>query len=338
MRIYFFLMVFTTASCFHFTVRKWGIGDSRENIDHLTTDNGNIFLSRNKEMQWFRPLSNDRPIVHLSRDFPRTINRLSVSKKALLVNMLPNSHDYVSETMVFAKDKSYSVLWRDTTMYETVIEKNGYVLRSNYFGNITYGDYKNIFTYNTKKYINSTYTAMFVHDKYLWCATQCSKNYTKIDVFNLYVEKDGNDYISTIPDMSFLIENKGCSHPFKMWVSIENDHPKQIVYIVLGYMTGGVNVAQCYYPPEKNYTRMLCSHLPNQHPIRSISLDFPYLFFLDEEGISAYRLFARVDVQQYRGKHKIFKDYYQEVSHIVSIKKKVFWNGGQTLYSAEMVD
>lgn len=339
MRICFLTMLAViTCHSFPFTIKKWEFGDNRGNIDQLTTDNGNVFLSRNKEMQWFRPLSHDKPIVYLSRYLPRTINRLSVRKKALLVNMPPSSHEYASETMVFANNMHYSVLWRDTTMYETVIEKNGYVLRSNYFGNITYGDYKNMFTYNTKKYINTTYSAMFVHDKYLWCAMQCNKNYTKVDAFHLYMERNGDDYISTIPDMSFLIENKGCSYPSKMWVSVENDHPQKIIYIVLGYMTGGVNVAQCYYPTEKKPTRMLCSHLPNPYPVRSLSLDFPHLFFLDEEGISAYRLFARVDIQQYIGKHKIFKDYYQEITQIVSIKNKVFWNGGQTLYSAEVAD
>lgn len=336
------IMMFLAMTChaFHFATRRWDFGRDRENIDWMTTDNGNVFITRNKKMQWFRPII-DKPIVHLDRDFPKTINRVSVRKKALLVSMSPDNSHYVSETMVFVNGGFYSVRWRDNTLYETVIEKNGYVLRSNYFGNITYGDNEHMFTYNTRKYINCTYSAMIVHDKYLWCAMEYVRNQTRVtrvDAFDLFVKRDGVDYIASIPDMSFMIENKGCSQPFQLRVSIEEDHPQKIIYLAIGYMQGGVNVAQCYYPPEKKHTRMMCAHLPNEHLVRSISLDFPYLFFLDEEGISAYRLFARVDVHQYIGKHRIVRDHYHQPTQIVSINKRVFWNGGQKLYSAEIID
>lgn len=337
----FFSSVIIYGNPFPFITRRWDFGDCRDNIDTLTTDNGNLFLARNNKMQWLRPLT-DKPIVHLSRDFPRSINRLSINKKALLANLSPEDHSSVSETIVFFEGKCFRSCWKDNTMYETIIGQNGYLLRSNYFGNITYGNHNGLYIYNTRTLTNFTYTAMVVHDKYLWCAVEYkNKNgtrVTRIDAFDLHVPINGVDHLASVPDMSFLVENKGCAYPCQLWVSIENFSPKKLVYIIIGYMMGGVNVAQSYYPTEKQYTQTMCSNLPNEHAIQSISFDRPYLFFLDEEGISSYKLFPRMDLHQYFGKYKLPKNYYSRATQIVSLKRQVFWNGGQNLYSVEVVE
>lgn len=274
---FFFLMgVVLLSPCggFHFITRKWRFDGSRENIDALAVDNGNIFLSRNNKMLWFRP-EVDKPIYHLSRDLPRTINNLSVKKKALLVNMVPEDIGSVSETLVFANNKCGSTLWKDNTMYETVIEENGYLLRGNFFGNITYGNHENMFAYNTRTLTNFTYSTMFVYGKHLWCATEYKSENgdltTRVDAFDLFVKRDGIDYISSVPDMTFLVDNKGCMGPCKLCVSIEKSAPKNIVYIIIGYMMGGVNVAQGFIPTEKACTHAMCSNLPNEYTVRSIS-------------------------------------------------------------------
>lgn len=340
MKTFGIIMLAMTCHAFPFITRKWVVGDNRDDtVDRMTVDNGNIFLARNRQMQWFRPQL-DHPIEHLSRDFPRTIYNLSVKKKALLVSMSPSTPQHVSESMVFVRGKCYKILWGDNTMYETVMEENGYVLRANYFGNITYGNYKTgLNTYNTRTYTNCTYSTMFVYDNYLWCATECEINNTrttKIDVFDLFVKRGGVDYMAAVPDMSFLIENNMCFHPCQLWVSIDPIY--KLVYIIVGYMKGGVRVAQSSYPPEKKPIWVKSSHLPNEHIIRSMSFDKSYLFFLDEEGISAYRLFPRVDIHSYLGKYTFVEKYYQGITQIVSIQKRVFWNGESSVYSAEVVD
>lgn len=338
MRIFLYLQLMATSYAFSFLTRRWDYDPQRDMIDTLTTDSGNLFVTRNNKMQWFRPLT-DKPMVHLNREFARTIYRLSVKKKALLVNMSPENHQHMSETMVFAKQKFYSVLWKDNTLYETVIEKNGYLLRSNYFGDITYGNYKNLFTYNTRKYTNTTYSAMVVYDKYLWCAVEYWKNntrMTRVDAFDLFVSINNTDYISSVPEMSFHIESKGCIQPCQLIVLVEKSFPIKTVYLVIGYMRGGVNVAQTNYPPEKQNIQMMCCNLPSEKVIRSISLDMPYLFFLEEDGISSYKIFPKVDIHQYLGFYKLPTKYYSEINQIVSIKKQVFWNGEQILHSAEI--
>lgn len=329
-------------SAFQFIVRKWDFEQSRDTIDTLTTDNGNLFLTRHNKMQWLRPLT-DRPIVHLEREFPRTIQRLSVKKNALLVNMSPDDRHHVSETMVFAKNKCFRSKWKDNTMFEAVVEENGYLLRSNYFGDITYGNHECLYTYNTRTYTNITYSAMFLHDNHLWCATEFrNKNntlMTRVDAFDLFVKlSDDRDHIASVPDMTFLMENKGCVHPSRLWVTVENYLPKQMVYLVVGYMMGGLNVAQAYYPPEKQPIETMTSHIPNEKTILSIALDMPFLFFLDEDGISSYRIHPRADVHRYIGKYNPQKKYYSGVTQIVSIKKQVFWNGESILHSAEIVE
>lgn len=340
MKFYFFIFL-TNVNAFNFITRRWEFGNYRDNIDTLTTDNGNLFLTRNNKMQWLRPLI-DKPINYMSRDFSRTINRLSVKKKALLVNLSPETHDSVSETMVFFNGKCFRSCWQDNTMYETVIEENGFVLRSNYFGNITYGNHEALFTYNTRTYTNITYTAMVVHDKYLWCAaeykTKNNTRMTRVDAFYLHTQLDGRDHIASVPDMTFLLENKGCTYPCQLCVSIENFSPKKLVYLIVGYMIGGVNVAQSYYPTEKRFTQTMCSNLPNEHVVKSISFDAPYLFFLDENGISSYKLYPRMDIHQYNGRYPLGKKYYSDTTQIASIKRQVFWNGDQHLYSAEVVE
>jgi hypothetical protein len=337
--IFFFFSV--AGHAFHFATRKWDFGDCRDNIDTLAVDNGNLFLSRNNKMQWLRPMI-DKPIVHQTRDFPRIINRLSVKKKAILVNLVPDNAHSVSETLVFSNGQCCRVLWRDNTLYETVVEENGYVLRSNFFGNITYGNHDKLFTYNTRVYTNITYSAMTVYGNHLWCATdfktQNNTRMTRIDAFDLFVKLNGTDHISSVPDMSFLVENKGCIQPSQLCVSVEKHHPKNIVYLIVGYMFGGVNVAQAFLPTEKKFTHTMCSNLPNERHVRSLSWDKPFLFFLDEQGISCYKIFPRMDIHQYMGTYKLPKKYFSEVTQIISIKKQVFWNGEQSLYSAEVVE
>jgi hypothetical protein len=287
-------------------------------------------------MQWLRPLI-DKPMNHLSRNFPRIINRLSVKQRGLLVNMVPTDGKSVSETYLFANGKSCRMLWEDNTLYESVVDQNGYLLRSNYFGNVTYGNHENMFTYNSRVYTNLTYSAMAVYDKHLWCATEYTMNdtvVTRVDAFDLFVKLNDTDYISSVPDMTFLIENKGCVGPHLLSVSIDREN----IYIIIGYMMGGVNVAQAVYPVEKKPTRMMCSNLPNEHIVRSISWDKPFLFFLDEHGISSYKIFPRADIHQYMGKYDLRKKYFSETTQIASIKKQVFWNGENILYSVEIVE
>jgi hypothetical protein len=332
--------LFSTVNTFSFLTRRWDFDAPRDMIDSLATDHGNLFLVRNNKMQWFRPLT-DKPTRHLEREFPRIIHHLSVKKKSLLVNMSPETPHHMSETMVFVKDKCYRVLWKDNTLFETVIEKNGYLLRSNYHGDITYGDERKLFTYNTRTYTNTTYSTMCVHNKYLWCAMEYEKNntrMTRIDAFDLHVCLNDTDYIASVPEMSFHLENKGCVQPCQLVVSIKHEFPVKIVYLVVGYMRGGVNVAQTHYPPEKQQTHIISSLLPCEKMVRSVSLDMPYLFFLDEEGISSYKIFPRVDVHQYMGFYKLPPRYYSECNQIVSIKKQVFWNGEQVLHSAEIIE
>ena len=334
--------IFFLLNAVHFLVRKWDFEKSRDMIDTLATDNGNLFLTRHNKMQWLRPLT-DRPILHLEREFPRTIQRLSVKKNALLVNMVPDDRHHVSETMVFAKNKCFRSKWKDNTMFEAVVQDNGYLLRSNYFGNITYGNHESLFTYNTRTYTNITYSAMFLYDKYLWCATEYRNKdnvlMTRVDAFDLFVRlSDDRDHIASVPDMTFLLENKGCVHPCQLWVSVENYFPKQMVYLVVGYMVGGVNVAQAYYPPEKKPIETMTSHIPNEKTILSLAFDMPYLFFLDEDGISSYRIHPRADIHRYIGQYRPGKKYFSGITQIVSIKKQVFWNGEQILHSAEIVE
>jgi hypothetical protein len=336
-RIYGVWLAVVVVAChaFPFSIRRWDLG-TREVVDAMAVDHGNLFLSRNRQMQWFRPQT-DQPIRHLQRDFPRAIQRLAVRKKALLVNLSPPTHLHVSETMVFAHEKCYHVLWGDNTLYETVLEENGYVLRSNHFGNITYGDHQGLRTYNTRTYTNRTYSAMVAYEKHLWCATECQRNNTRItqvDAFDMFVRRGGVDYIASVPDWSFQVESKECHHPSHLCVWV--DPLLKNVFLVVGYRVGGVRVAQCTYPPEKKVLWARSSHLPHERVIRSMSLDMPYLFFLDEEGISAYRLFPRVDVHPFLGTHRFSNRHYQEATQIVSIKNQVFWNGGPHLYSAEV--
>lgn len=338
---YMGVVVIGVVSPFHFITRKWDFGDSRDTIDTLTTDNGNLFLTRNNKMQWLRPLL-DKPIIHLSRDFPRTIHGMSVHKKSILVNMSPEKEGAVSETLVFANDKCFRMSWNDNTMYETLVVQNGYLLRSNYYGNITYGNHENVFTYNTKILTNMTYSAMTVYGKYLWCATEYTTpnntRITRIDAFDLFVNVNGVNYISGVPEMTFLFDNKGCASPCQLCVSIEKFSPTDIVYIIVGYMKGGVNVAQAFYPTEKKMTSVMCSNLPNENPIRSLSWDRPYLFFLDGKTISSYNIYPRMDIHRYLGKYTLPLKFFSETTQIVSLKKQVFWNGENTLYSAEVVE
>lgn len=233
-------------------------------------------------------------------------------------------------------------MWKDNTMYETIVEENGYILRSNFFGNITYGNHQNIYTYNTRTYTNLTYTAMVVYDRYLWCATECrnknDKRLTRIDAFDLFVKLNGTDHISSVPEMSFLVDNKDCRHPCRLCVSIEKSAPQNIVYLIIGYMIGGVNVAQGAHPTEKKSTYTMCSNLFNEFAIRSVSWDCPYLFFLDEKSIQSYKIFPRMDIHMFLGKYTLPKKYFSETTQIVSIKKQVFWNGEEILRSAEVVE
>lgn len=331
-------VVLKECATYHFEVRKWKVDGCKENIHALSVDNGNIFFSRNEKMVWFRPAL-EGSIEYLSRTFPKTIQQLSVKKKALSVNMRPDSMDTVSETFVFANEKCNRLVWKDTTMFETVIDKNGYLLRSNFFGNITYGNHEKMFTYNTRKLTNCTYTSMCVYDRYLWCATEYKtsqdKFVTRVDAFDLFVNLDGQDQISSVPDMTFLVDNKGCVGPLKLCVSIEKDAPKDIVYIIIGYMIGGVNVAQVSLTNEKTYNETRCGHLPNEYTIRSMSFDRPFLFFLDEKCIHSYKIFPRTEIHQYIGKYKL--RYGSETTQIISMKKQVFWNGEEELYSAEII-
>ena len=336
-----FMSVVGVVNPFHFVTRKWDFGDCRDTIDTLATNNGNLFITRNNKMQWLRPLI-DKPIVHLSRDFPRTILGITVHRKSMLVNMSPDKEGVVSETLVFANNKCFRMSWKDNTMYETLVVQNGYLLRSNYFGNITYGNHENLFTYNTNLFTNMTYSAMIVSGKYLWCAaeykTTNDTRITRIDAFDLFVNVSGTDYISSVPEMTFLLDNKGCVSPCRLSVSIEKFSPKDIVYIIVGYMNGGVNVAQAFHPTEKKITSVMCSNLPNERPIRSLSWDRPYLFFLDGKTISSYRIYPRMDIHQYMGTYKLPLKFFSETTQIVSLKKQVFWNGENILYSAEVVE
>ena len=335
---YWLVMVLSVAQAFHFATKKWVFGKGENVVETLAVDNGNIFLSRGNKLQWFRPTHDDEPFLHMTREFKRPINHVAVGSKTLLINMTPTKHEHVSESIVFAKDNYYNLLWCDNTMFETVIEKNGYIMRANYFGNITYGDDKQLHTYKT----NTTYSAMCVHDKYLWCATDFktvqNTRMTKIDAFDMHVGRDGIDYLANSPEMTFIVENKGCAHPCRLSISIENDFPKKIVYIMVGYMMGGVNVAQTYYPPEKPITQTMCANLRSKHVIRSIAFDMPYLFFLDEDGISAYRVFPRMETHMYMGQYRVAKKYYSETNQIISVKNQVFWNGDNELYSARVME
>jgi hypothetical protein len=327
----------------HFLVRKWDFDRQRDMIDTVTTDNGNVFVTRHNKLQWFRP-SLDRPLAPIERDFPRTIQRLSVKKTALLVGMSPETPTHHSETFVFAKNKCFRSRWKDNTMLETVVEENGYLLRSNYFGDISYGNHDSILTYNTKTFSNLTYSAMTVHDKYLWCATQYQINntwVTRVDAFHLFVRLNDMDHIGSVPEMSFFIQDKGdalCRQPLHLSVCIKNHFPQSIAYIVIGYMIGGLHVAQADFPLEKDSKETMTSYIPNEKSVLSVAFDMPYLFFLDEEGISTYRIYPRADVHRFLGKYHLGQQFFNRVTQIVAIQKQVFWNGEPVLRSAEICE
>lgn len=329
-------------SPFQFITRRWNFGDTQDPIHSLSVDNGNLFLSRHCQLQWLRPTPN-KPIIHTNRYLPRSINHVVVQKKAFLANMIPEDSRCVSESMVIHNDKCYNVRWHDTTMFETVIEKNGYILRSNYFGNITYGNYENLFTYNTRVYTNTTYSAMCVEHGFLWCATEYwTKNQTRatrIDAFDLHVKGvDGFEYLASMPEMSFVVDTRDAFQPHQLRVCIQNYAPKKIIVLVLGFMMGGVVVAQSFYPTEKKKTQTMCRRLETQGVVRSLSLDMPYLFILDDNNIYSYKIYPRIDLPMFLGKYCLPINYYQETTQIVSFKNHVFWNGQDILHSAEIVE
>lgn len=337
------------ASGFPFVVRRWDVGGSRDVVDTVTTDNGNIFFSRNNKMQWFRPMprqtqdgDEDELSVHTGREFPRTIYRVAVRKKALLVGMSPSSPDFVSETMVFAKGLCYNVLWRDNSCYESVVEENGYVVRANFFGNITYGNHEEMRTYSTRKLTNLTYTAYCVYDGRLWCATEYwSRNktrVTRVDAFDLRVRIGDRDHLSSVPDVTVVFDSKGCAHPCHLSVSVEKDYPKKVLYIVAGYMMGGVNIAQLYYPMEKPSMRAMCGNLPSKHAVKSLAADMPHVFFLDEEGIHAWKAYARMETHQFLGTLQLPRKHFTETTQIAAVRKRVFWNGEEAPFSADVVE
>lgn len=338
------LVVPVVASAFPFTTKRWTIGGKKDLVDTVATDNGNIFFTRDKRMHWFRPvLTEDGDTFYMERDFPRTINRVSARKKSLLVNMSPPDAGCVSETMVFSKGVSYNVLWQDNTLFEEVVAENGYVVRANFFGNISYGNYEGIHTYNTRRHNNLTYTAYCVHDGRLWCATEHrgrnNTRITRVDAYDLHVKlDDGRDHMASVPDMTVVFDSRGCAHPCHLSVSVEKDYPKKVLYIVVGHMMGGVNIAQLYYPMEKPAMRAMCGNLPCGHSVRSLAVDMPHVYFLDAEGIHAWKAYSRMETHQFIGTHTLPKKHFSETTQIVAVKKQVFWNGEEVPFSVDVVE
>lgn len=312
--------------------RIWQIRKGDPPVETITSHNGNIFLGRSNQLQWFKP-SSDQVKGFQERWFPRSIQRIVVNPKSLLIGLSPENLKYVSESMVFAKGKTQKIKWEDNTLFETVVGDEK-ILRSNYFGDLSIYPINDDDDSLEEDLIMSKIkaSAMTIHGKYLWTAVeqhtrkgQC----TRVDAIDLS---------SLNTTYTFYIDSNKASHPVHLSVMVQECFPNNALYIVVGYMRGGVYAGHVYFPPENEKCTLQSHHLPNDDVILSMCFDFPFIHTLTDKCIETYRFPAVMSIPQYLGAYYLPRNYYSVVNQIACVKRQVFWNGQETLQSVEISD
>ena len=319
-------------AAFKVLTKIWSIRRGDPPVDTVTSHNGNIFLGRSNQLQWFKP-TGDQIKGLQERWLPRPIQKIDVNTKSLLVRLSPDNLDYVSESMVFAKGTSKKIKWEDNTLFETVVEDD-MLFRSNYFGDIAiYPLTKEEDDHDELKTMKIKASAMTIHGKYLWTAVEQNTHkgtFTKIEAIAL-------DTMNTT--YTFYLDSHKCCHPVHLSVMIQECYPKSVIYIVVGYMRGGVCTGNMYFPPEnQKSTFHTHNHLPNENVLLSMCFDFPFIHTLTDKCIETYRFPAIMSIPQYLGSYHFRHNYYNVVNQIACIKRQVFWNGEEELHSVEITE
>lgn len=326
---------------FSYQIKQWDLG-SRETIDTVNTDSGTLFLTRNRHLQWFHPAKceNGDSRVH-DRYLPKTVRSVEVRPKIMVVNMLSEDMDYISESVVFSKGERFSMKWDDNTLLETILDSNQYLLRSNYFGKIHYGPSVEDMQISMLRMPNrKPYTAMTVAEPFLWCAGDDHVPekgiMTRIDAYSL-LSKSGRDSINPVPAYTFFVDRHECIQPMHLRVAIL---PKGTLYTVVGYAIGGAAVANVRIFPPVERQQVVDSHwLRCSHEISSVAFDYPYLYLLERGKIHMYHIPAVLTMPSYRGTYTASLPFeYKQVTEIAAIKRHVFWNGECVLRGLELMD
>lgn len=312
--------------------KRWVVQPNDPPVDTLTTHNGMLFLGRSNKLQWFKP-SNDKINGLQERWMPRPIQRIVVHPKSLLLNMCPETTDYVSDSMVFTRGKRLTLQWYDSTLYETIVDED-HILRSNYFGEVCFGSLKGGSGNTTlrNQFRVKSSTAMTVYESMLWCASEESTSNgprTLIEVFNM-----ADPSLPLVH--SFYIDSTTCSHPTQISVVLQDCLPRKAVYIAVGYMRGGVHAGHAFFPPEKQFSTIRTNKVDNENPILSLCMDFPYIHTLDKHGIETLRFPSILSMPEYIGRYKMLPSDFHIISQIACIKRQVFWNGQDILHSVEI--
>lgn len=313
--------------------KRWIIRRDDEPVDTLTTFNGMVFLGRNQKLQWFT-MSEDKIRGVQERWMPRPIQKIVVHPKSLLINLCPETIDYVSDTMVFTRGKTLNVKWYDNTLYETIIDEDR-IIRGNHFGQVHIGSLRGNSneTSPMDKHKVKTSTAMTFRHNLLWCASEERTKdgpQTIIEVFNTSDPMLQKLY-------SFSIDSKTCSHPTHISVVLQECHPRIVLYVAVAYMRGGIHVGHAFFPPDKQSITPIRTHLmPSQNPVLSMCMDYPFVHSLDKEGIETMRFPSILSIPEYIGRYDIPQSNYHIVNQIACLKRRVFWNGHNALHSVEI--
>ena len=325
---------------FSYQVKQWDTGYT-DIIDTVNTDSGTLFLTRNRHLQWFNPTKCENGDNRLhDRYLPKTVRSVEVRSKVMVVNMLSEDKDYVSESIVFSRGERFNMKWDDNTLMETILDCNQYLIRSNYLGKIHYGPspedmHVSVLRMPSRK----PYTTMTVSEPLLWCAgdehTPEKGIMTRIDAYSL-LSSSGKDYLNPIPIYTFLVDRHECSQPLHLKINIL---PKGTLYTVIGYAIGGACVAHVPMFPPVERQKVLSSHwIRCCHEIPSIALDYPYLYILERGKIHMYHIPTVSTMPSYSGTYTVCLPFeYKHVTQIVAMKRHVFWNGESILRGLELI-
>ena len=325
---------------FSYQVKTWDLYP-QDVIDTITTHRRSLFLTHNRHLQWFQPVNVDQHTdVLQNRFFSKTVQNVIVQPKTMVVRLLSEDPTYMTESVVFAKGKHFSFKWTDSTLYETIVESNQYVLRSNFWGVVHYGSSPTDMQKVTLRMPDRRYyTSMVVCGSYLWCVGDGPNRSTRVDGYEMTCSSD-KDTIHPIPRYTFHIDSHDCMHPLHIKACIQECFPKKTMYIVIGYAIGGACIANVHtYPPISSQQTLSSHWVRCDNAITSISFDYPYLYFLEKGVIHMYHIPAVLTLPKYIASHKVSMDMdYKQVTQIAAIKRHVFWNGESTLHGIEITD
>lgn len=328
---------------FAYQLKKWNLG-FKDTIDTVSTDSGSLFITRNRHLQWFHPTKTENSVSLLhQRFFPKTIRNIVVKPKIMLVNMVSDDNSYVSESIVFSKGERFNIKWNDSTLYETIIDSNQYILRSNFFGKVSYGPSIDQMQESIIRMPNRVpYTTMTVGLPYLWCAGDYNipekGRFTRIDAYDIF-SSSKIDTINPIPTYTFYMDQHNCAYPIHIRACIEECFPKKTLYLLVGYGIGGACISNVYtFPPTNNQQVIHSNLMPCSKEITSMAFDYPYIYLLEKHDIHMYHIPSVLSMPQYIDTHTVsFPLDYKYITQIVAIKRHVFWNGDNTVRSLEVM-